>query len=139
MNDELAELDITYRQWEVLGWLSFFGEVSQAELAKGMLIEAPTLAGILDRMQRDGWIERIADPNDGRRKLVRPTDRVQPLWEQMVERARQVRSDATAGISPEDLETTRRTLEQIRRNLAGDERIDFIEQRAAEKAGKPQD
>ncbi len=134
MNDELAELDITYRQWEVLCWLSFFGQVSQAELAKGMLVEAPTLAGILDRMERDGWIERVADPDDGRKKLIRPTDRVEPLWTQMVEKARHCRSQATEGISSADLDTTRQTLERMRRNLAGDERIDFIEKRAADKA-----
>ncbi|MEN1678056.1 MAG: MarR family transcriptional regulator [Planctomycetota bacterium] len=133
MNDELADLDITFRQWEVLGWLSFFGEISQADLAKGMLIEPPTLAGILDRMERDDWIERTPDPADGRRKIVRPTDRVEPVWSKMVERARRVRSEATAGISPADLETTRKTLEQMRRNLAGDERIDIVEKRAREQ------
>lgn len=132
MNAELTELGITFRQWELLGWLSFFGEVAQSELAEGMLIEAPTLAGILDRMERDGWIERVADPADGRRKLIRPTDRVDEVWEQMVARARRVRSEATAGIPEEDLAVMRRSLEQIRRNLAGDERVDALEKRARE-------
>ena len=134
MNDELAELGITFRQWEVLAWLSFFGEVSQSELAEGMLIEPSTLAGILDRMQRDGWIERKADPEDGRRKLLRPTEKVEPVWAQMVDRARRVRNDATAGIPEEDLQRLRQTLEAIRRNLVGDERVDQIERRARQKA-----
>lgn len=133
MNAELAELGITFRQWEVLCWISFFGEVSQAQLAEGMLIEAPTLAGILDRMERDGWITRVADPQDGRRKLIRPTKQVEPVWEKMVSKARYVRSEATRGISDQDLNQMRETLEKIRRNLAGDEQIDAHQQRAHAK------
>jgi DNA-binding MarR family transcriptional regulator len=137
MNTELAELGITFRQWEVLCWLSFFGELSQSQLAEGMLVEAPTLAGIIDRMERDGWIERIADPTDGRKKLIRPTDQVEPAWEQMVQRAHRVRDEATRGIPKEDLQVLKRTLDRIRRNLAGDEQIDAAEQRARD-ASKPQ-
>lgn len=129
-NSELAELGITFRQWEVLAWVSFFGKVSQGELAEGMLIEAPTLAGILDRMERDGWIQRTPDPQDGRRKLIGTTDRVEPVWEKMIDCARRVRNEAVRGIPEEDLQTMRRTLERVRRNLAGDERIDALEQRA---------
>ncbi len=73
MNEELAAHGITSRQWEVLACISHDGELSQSELAERMHIEAPTLVGVLDRMERDGWIVRITDDNDRRRKLIRPT------------------------------------------------------------------
>jgi MarR family transcriptional regulator, transcriptional regulator for hemolysin len=44
--------------------------MTQADLAKFMRIEAPTLVRILDRLQSDGLITRTADVSDGRRKHV---------------------------------------------------------------------
>src|SRR5438309_7039654 len=73
LNEELAAHGITFRQWEVLALLSLKGEQSQSELAERMRIEAPTLVGVLDRMERDGWILRALDATDRRKKLIRPT------------------------------------------------------------------
>src|SRR5690348_6668127 len=85
MNEELAALGITYRQWEVLAWISLTGELSQCELADKMSIEAPTLVGVLDRMERSGWIQRVQDEQDRRKKQIRPTEQAGALWTQMVE------------------------------------------------------
>ena len=38
------------------------GELSQTELAAKMMVEPPTLVGILDRMERDGWISAAQLP-----------------------------------------------------------------------------
>lgn len=121
INEELATQGITHRQWEVLAWLSFLQrEMTQSELAEQMRIEAPTLVGVLDRMARDGWIERVPDPGDRRKKLIRVTDQVEPVWARMVQCATRVRAKATAGLSPEQLTQLRETLAHIRANLAGE-------------------
>ncbi|HUQ70023.1 MAG TPA: MarR family transcriptional regulator, partial [Planctomycetaceae bacterium] len=59
MIDRLAPDGITYRQMHVIGWLKFDGELSQAELARKMMIEPPTLVRILDRMEEAGLLQRI--------------------------------------------------------------------------------
>ena len=92
LNEQLAQHGITYRQWEVLVWLSFAGESSQSELAQRMHIEAPTLVGVLDRMERDGWITRSMDERDRRRKVIRVTEQVEPVWNRMVSCAQDVRA-----------------------------------------------
>jgi MarR family transcriptional regulator for hemolysin len=120
MNEELAAHSITLRQWEVLCWLTFQGEQSQSALAENMRIEAPTLVGVLDRMERDGWIERVSDPGDRRRKLIRPTEQVEPVWAKMVACAQRVRQRATAGLSEEQRESLRDMLAQVRENLSGE-------------------
>ncbi len=122
MNEELAEHGITLRQWEVLVWLSLTGSCTQSELAAQMRIEAPTLVGVLDRMQRDGWIKRVPDAEDRRRKRIYPTQQVEPVWAKMVECALRVRQRALAGIDDEQLRSVRQALEQMRQNLAGDVR-----------------
>lgn len=120
LNEELATHGITFRQWEVLALISLKGGQSQSELAEQMRLEAPTLVGVLDRMERDGWIVRVTDNTDRRRKIVQPTDQVEPVWARMVECARSIRAKATEGIGSEDLQTVRDCLLTVRGNLAGD-------------------
>ena len=117
LNAELAAHGITYRQWEVLAWTALDPEMSQCQLAERMSIEAPTLVGVLDRMARDGWIERVSSPHDRRKKIIRPTSKVEPLWEKMVSCAHEVRSRATAGLPAEDLAKLKSMLAHIRKNL----------------------
>jgi MarR family transcriptional regulator for hemolysin len=117
MNVELSAHGITVRQWEVLAHLSLRGDQSQSELAEGMNIEAPTLVGVLDRMERDGWITRVADATDRRRKLIRASERVRPAWNKMVECALRVRRRAMRGISEEERLVLRDLLARVRSNL----------------------
>jgi len=126
MNEELAVHGITLRQWEVLVWLSFAGECAQSQLAVRMRIEAPTLAGVLGRMERDGWIRRVPDEQDRRRKIIRPTEQVQPVWEKMVHCARRVRAEAIEGVSEDELRVVRNVLGRVRKNLAGDAAVDSL-------------
>lgn len=118
MNEEFQSLGVTKRQWEVLAWISFAGELSQSELAEKMGIEAPTLVGVLDRMERDGWIVRVPSSTDRRKKLIHPTERVEPVWARMVERGLQIRARATEGISEADIVHLRQTLSRMRHNLS---------------------
>jgi MarR family transcriptional regulator for hemolysin len=115
---ELAPYGITYRQLQVLSWLALEGEMSQIELAGKMMIEPPTLVGVLDRMERDGWISRRICAADRRRKLVRAMPEAEPAWETIVQCARRVRARATEGITPRQLATVKKVLGRVRRNLA---------------------
>lgn len=117
LNAELAQHGITYRQWQVLGWLAMEESLSQSELAERMRIEAPTLVGILDRMERDGWIQRQGCPEDRRKKLITVTPRVEPIWSKITTAARRVRARATQGLNPKELQTLKELLTTVRENL----------------------
>jgi len=116
-NDELAPTGITYRQSQVIGWLKIDGEMTVGELACRMMIEPPTLVGILDRMEGMGWIGRHSSPLDRRRKLLRVTEAAEPVWERIIECSLRVRAMATAGLSPEQIETLLGLLRTIHENL----------------------
>lgn len=117
VNDELAPQGITYRQCQVLGMLSLLGPISQAELAQKLDVEPPTLVGILDRMERDGWIRREACAEDRRRKFVHPTANAEPIWNKITAAARRVRARATRGLTAAQVGQLRELLEVVRRNL----------------------
>jgi MarR family transcriptional regulator for hemolysin len=117
MDSELAQENITYRQWEVLAWLSFAGEQTQADLSERIGIEAPTLAGVISRMERDGWLERVNCPHDRRKKYIRPTPKAEAVWNRMVACCHRIRARAIEGIPAEHLQLLRATCETIRANL----------------------
>jgi MarR family transcriptional regulator for hemolysin len=81
------------------------------------MIEPPTLVGILDRMERDGWIGRHTCPIDRRKKLIRATPAAEPVWERIVECATRVRAQATDGLSDQQLSTIIKLLRRIQQNL----------------------
>ena len=117
LNDELAPYGITFRQFQVLAWLAHDGELAQTELARRMMVEPPTLVGILDRMQREGWIERRNCPRDRRRKHVTLRPAAAPVWSKVVRCLTQVRHQATKGMSCQEVATLRSLLAKVQSNL----------------------
>lgn len=117
LSQRLMEQEVTLRQWEVLVWLARDPELSQSQLAECMGIEPPTLAGVVNRMERDGWIEKTNCEDDRRRCKLHPTAKAEAIWNRSVTLAHEVRAQAVAGISLEDLETLRRVCDTIRSNL----------------------
>jgi MarR family transcriptional regulator, transcriptional regulator for hemolysin len=117
VSEELTPHGITYRQTMVLGWLALEGELTQTELANKMMIEPPTLVGILDRMERDGWIARHDCPTDRRKKIVRAKEAAEPVWEQIVQCALRVRARATHGLDESQLANLKTLLRKVLHNL----------------------
>ena len=116
-NEELAPQGVTFRQAQVLGCLALEGRLSQTDLAERMRIEPPTLVGILDRMERDGWIRRDGDKSDRRRKLVEVMPAAKPAWTKIVTVAKRVRSRATRGMTPTQLAQLKKLLAAVQANL----------------------
>jgi MarR family transcriptional regulator for hemolysin len=117
VSDELVPHGVTYRQSMVLGWLALEVELTQTELANKMMVEPPTLVGILDRMERDGWISRHNCPSDRRKNLIRANPAAEPVWEKIIECAMRVRARATEGLSERQLATLKRLLRKVGKNL----------------------
>ena len=120
LNEELAPLGITIRQVQILGILAIHGEAVQSEIADMLRVEPSSVVRLLDRMERDGWIERREDPADRRRKIVRVTDKATPVWKQIMIHGGRVKQRALENIPETDIEATHRTLTRIRENLLGD-------------------
>jgi MarR family transcriptional regulator for hemolysin len=70
----LREIGFAMSQVPVLVTLKKAGALSQAELARLLEVEQSSMAQLLNRMERDGLVERIADPGDRRSRLISLTD-----------------------------------------------------------------
>src|SRR5438105_3624157 len=66
----LRDIGLATGQFPVLMSLKGGKALSQAELARIANVEQPTMAQLLNRMERDGLVERVPDPADKRSRLV---------------------------------------------------------------------
>ena len=64
-----------------------------------MRIEPPTLVGILDRMERDGWIRRDGDKTRPPPQADPGHAAAKPVWTKIVAVAKRVRARATRGMT----------------------------------------
>jgi len=84
---KLAPLGLTPAHMPVLLALEKGEALTQKALAERARVEQPTMTATLNRMERDGFIERRVNPEDGRSMLVKLTplalDKI-PLVEQAV-------------------------------------------------------
>jgi len=109
---------ITFAQWRVLVLLTKTQDgLSQKEIAEGLGLEAPTLIPILDKLQKDGFIERRVDRNDRRNNRIFRAKRTFEIWETTLECASKVLTIALAGLPDENIQIMKEVLEKMWINL----------------------
>jgi DNA-binding MarR family transcriptional regulator len=65
-----ARLDLKATDLECLDLITRYGPLSPSVLARRAGLHPATMTGILDRLERGGWIERGRDPSDRRGVVV---------------------------------------------------------------------
>lgn len=115
LDRRLRPLGLSQGKWRTLMNLSQGGDkLTQREIAERMGIEEATLAGLLNRLESDGWIERRESPNDRRCKIVHLQRRSKSVLEKIFGAAHVLRNELIHDVSPADLKTCIRVLQQIR-------------------------
>jgi len=78
------------------------------------------MTGLVDRLERDGWVERRQDTQDRRAKRVFLTDKVEPLIEKIKLVGKEVRESALKGISAQEEQQLTDLLRRMRANLSAE-------------------
>src|SRR6476646_4172381 len=60
----LAAQDVTLPQFDLLATLRFNDGVTQQELAERLLVTKGNVCGLIDRLEKLGWVQRKADEKD---------------------------------------------------------------------------
>ncbi len=80
----VADKGVTTQQWAVLGALSREGAatgMAVGELAQYLKVSRQNLAGLLTRLEAQGYIARLSDRSDRRARSVRLTAAGRTLWD----------------------------------------------------------
>lgn len=114
---EMRDLGFTMGQIAVLMSLKGNKALSQAELARIAQVEQPSMAQLLNRMERDGLVERVPDPTDGRIRLISLT----AVSRRRLPKAKALLAtrvgDALAGFTPKEIEQLMALLLRLNENL----------------------
>ena len=105
-----GQLAVLQRLWEGDG-------LTQAELARAVRVEQPTMARTLDRMARDGLIERVPSKADRRAFNVRLTLRGRALRRAVESEAAALERAALAELKRGEGQALARALEQVAASL----------------------
>ena len=115
LDQRLRPLGLSQGKWTTLVHLAWGGDkLTQRDLASRIGIEEATLAGLLDRLQTDGWIERKLSEHDRRCKTVHLQPRSKKVLSQIFDAAQELRHELIAEIPKSQLETCVRVLTRIR-------------------------
>ncbi|AAZ34046.1 MarR family transcriptional regulator [Pseudomonas amygdali pv. tabaci str. ATCC 11528] len=118
LDRRLADLGLSQARWLVLLHLARFAEPpTQRELAQSVGVEGPTLARLLDSLEKQGLVQRQAVVEDRRAKKILLSDTALPLIEKIETIANVLRIELFEGVSEEDLRVSMRVHSQILANL----------------------
>lgn len=117
--DEGTPPEMTGTQGHIIGFIRHNGarEVFQRDIETAFGIRRSTATGILQLMEKNGFLRREPVAYDARLKRLVLTPKALALHECIAARIRAVESQAVQGIEPEQLETFFAVLDKVRVNL----------------------
>ena len=103
-----------------MAYIARYGEGRQNVLAERMGLEAMTLSSYLDRLERQGFVQRTTDPSDRRAKIVELTHAAEAALETIFRVADEVRLRARGNMNEEEWHLLHEQLKEIRDNFSAD-------------------
>ncbi len=92
--------------------------MATGEVGAVMHITTGTMTSVLDTLERNGYIERLTDPDDRRRVLVEVTPRAQAVLDRLLPEVVQTTTAVLAGFGNKELDDFLGTLARIRGAIA---------------------
>ena len=118
LDRRLVGLGLSQARWLVLLHLARFTEMpTQRELAQSVGVEGPTLARLLDSLESQGLVTRVAVPEDRRAKKIALQPKAQPLIEKIEAISTQLSHEVFAGIDEDDLRRCQQVHARVLANL----------------------
>jgi MarR family transcriptional regulator for hemolysin len=77
---------------------------AQVDIAKRLRIEGPTMTRMLDTLEKDGLVERLADPGDRRTKQLRLTEEGEAVLAEIFTIADELRDRLLDGLSSDKVD-----------------------------------
>lgn len=110
-------LAVSAEEWAIMLILWAKGEQTPSALAEVTFRDRTTITRLIDQMVKKGMVTRMHDEKDRRRVLIKASEEGEALKGDLVPIAQDMISVTTQGISPQDIETTVKTLSAMTHNL----------------------
>ena len=111
----LADNGLTEQQWRVLRALADRNGMEAKELALQTMMLRPSMTGVIDRLARDGLVERRSDRTDGRKVCIWMTRKARRLYERIAPKVEREYARIQAQFTQQDWEGMYTALEHLER------------------------
>ncbi|MFZ5814276.1 MAG: MarR family winged helix-turn-helix transcriptional regulator [Bacillota bacterium] len=111
--DILTNFDITNPQFDALLVLREFGELTMGELCTKMYLACSTATDLIDRMERNGLIERVRDTADRRVIRLRVLSKGNEIIDEVLEARRTYLANTLSELDVADKERLIQSLDQL--------------------------
>lgn len=112
-----AGLDITIEQWSVLYHLWKEDGLSQQELCNRTFRDKPSITRLIDNLEKQHLVKRVASPTDRRINLVQLTDAALELQHITIDLANQTMAEALVGVEKKEIEIVKSVFQRVYDNL----------------------
>ena len=113
-----AGLEITIEQWTVLYHLWKEDCLSQQELCNRTFRDKPSITRLIDNLEKQKLVKRLASKTDRRINIVCLTDGGKNLQDATLALANQTMDEALAGVNKEEIEAVKNVLQKVFDNLS---------------------
>jgi DNA-binding MarR family transcriptional regulator len=106
-NRSLEQQELTLPQWMALGCIGNAGGagITHSELGKRLMLSKAPITGVVDRLERGGYVQRKADQKDRRISRVVITAKGEETWQNVRQALREGTSDFYACLTVQEQET----------------------------------
>ncbi|MGE5676461.1 MAG: MarR family winged helix-turn-helix transcriptional regulator [Pseudomonadota bacterium] len=118
-NKDMDEIGLTSSQSYVMGYLihNEGREINQKDIEEALRLMNPTVTGILNRLEKKGFIIRRKSESDKRYKIVEITEKGRLIKDKMAEKAVAANTALFSGVSESELAAFEKTLRKLMKNV----------------------
>lgn len=117
-NDRLTSHGITRVQWMALYYLLKDGKASQKELAEKMNVKESTIVRLIDRLEKEDYVERVKEPQNRRITYIVLTDSGKNRITELIPEGEKMRDSISKDITDEEFEIFNRVLQKMIDNIS---------------------
>ena len=111
--DWASEIDLTVSQCMVLKNLAQNDNCKMSDLSSALFVTLANMTSMADRMERDGYLKRVADPEDRRIVRIKMTPKGKNVVKKMQEQRLQSLTSALSRITDEEKEKLLKIMSKI--------------------------
>lgn len=116
-DENVQKSGITRANWTVIAAVARIPGATQKSIADALQISEVSAGRLINRLCREGLLNRVASAADRRAYVITVTDRAEPLLHEMAVIARAHEAQAFQGLGPEEMDMFERVLIAIEANL----------------------
>lgn len=114
LNAKLREERITFSQYNVLLALSREGPMQMNKLSENMLVAPANVTGLVDRMEKKGYVRRRKGKKDRRLYVIEATEKGTRVFTGISSRFRQYTGNLGSTLTREEKDSTLAALRKVR-------------------------